>query len=178
MDCKFECPQRSSKKRAIVETKSPLLERYEHPTSANTSINNVKLLNVQTLDRRAVPESYSDKGLRYYNLWKDRTDAVEDEIYPCTFDQDFTVVGSITTTSPVLAIREVLQAEGYAGARNYLAITLSAPPEFPIADFSNTISSIEGVFLANANDRGERPVGPNLPNGQAPIQWQFSMSPG
>ena len=51
---------------------------------------------------------------------------------------------------------------------------MRGPKEQPIADFSNTISAQEGVFLANGNDRGARTPENLPPDGRDPIEWQFS----
>ncbi|KAJ5355552.1 uncharacterized protein N7496_012764 [Penicillium cataractarum] len=74
-------------------------------------------------------------------------------------------IKSLHRAQPVRAIRSILQDAGYSPDREYLAISIVGPKDDPIADFINTVSVSQGVFLANANNRGDPPV-----------PWQFSTS--
>jgi hypothetical protein len=197
MDCKFNCPGTSSMKRAVPERHELSLKRDDEskrdlkdhlirepsPTTNNDpSPVNEQLFEMRVLDRRA-PHSaawvkYAPSGVIYYQAWQDKTG--DDAVYPCNFDDEF-VVEPILSVFPASGIRDTLQAAGYGVGREYYAITAVGPKDGAIADFVNTISATQGVFLANANNRGALPsdpadpmYNPNFPNGREPVPWQFS----
>lgn len=201
MDCKFDCPSPSSKKRAVAERLEPFLERdddskrdlknhvarYPSPTTDNDpSPVDEQLFDVRALNPRAPHGAawvkYAPSGARYYQAWQDKTG--DDAVYQCNFDDDFDVTLPVKFVLPARGIQPALQAEGYGIGREYYAITATGPKnaaDGPFADFSNTISATQGVFLANANSRGALPSDPNdpmynpaFPNGRQPVPWQFS----
>jgi hypothetical protein len=69
----------------------------------------------------------------------------------------------LNRAQPASGIRGNPQEAGYGTGREYLAVSIEGPKDNLIADFTNTISATQGVFLANANDRGSPRVA-----------WQFS----
>ncbi|MCJ1471609.1 hypothetical protein MMC13_000249 [Lambiella insularis] len=201
MDCKFDCPGPSSKKRTIAERHERFLERDDEskqdrrnflardpsPTTNNDpSPVDEQLFDVRPLNRRAPHGAawvkYAPSGAKYYKAWQDKTGP--DAVYQCNFDDDFDVTLPVKFVPPARGIQPALQAAGYGVDREYYAITASGPrnaADGPIADFQNTISATQGVFLANANNRGALPsdpqdpmYNPKFPDGRQPVPWQFS----
>lgn len=193
MDCTFDCPAPSSKKRdiAIEDSTQARPNNLNHRTPSATTNNPPTKVEDQLFDIRAlyprIPHGaawtkYAPSGVRYYQAWKDKTGP--DAVYQCNFEDDFEITLPVKLALPARGIRDTLQAEGYGIDREYYAITAIGPKnaaDGPYADFQNTISSSQGVFLANANNRGALPSDPadpmytdTHPNGRDPVPWQFS----
>ena len=193
MDCKFECVVAHSKRSFDVHKrkssdepqKSPHRINTRGPTMTDRTPSQVDhdLLEYRALSKRASPiwVKYAASGARYYKQWQHKTG--DDAVYQCNFEEEFNIESdAVKKVRPVENIRSVLTSLGYSTDREYYAITLTGPKgDNFIAQFSNTISSSQGVFLANANDRGALPsdptalkFNPDLPGGRAPLPWQFS----
>lgn len=192
MDCKFPCSIPNSKRsldgltqdqplpddlRDGIYGRSPSSTLDETPSPIDE---NIHLL----YDRAhgAAWVKYAPSGVRYYQAWQDQTGP--DVVYQCNFEDDFDVRLPVKFVPPASSIRPTLQQQGYSVGREYYAIVANGPKnsaDGTYADFTNTISASQGVFLANANDRGALPSDPNdprynpqYPNGRAPVPWQFS----
>ena len=194
----MDCPGPSSKKRAVAERLGPFLEqddewkrdlkdnlaRYPSPTTDNDpSPVDEQLFHVRALNPRA-PRcaawiQYAPSGARYYQAWQDKMG--DDAVYQCNFEHDFDITLSVKSAPPARVIQPALQAAGYGIGREYYAIRATGPKNAPVADFTNTISATQGVFLANDNDRGALPSDPDDPmynpsftTARQPVPWQFS----
>lgn len=169
IDCLFDCPALdNSEKRDVVEhhdeewkqdLKSPSPTISNDPSPIAEQLYEIRDVNPQ-VSHGAAWVKYAPSGARYFREWQDKTGA--DIVYPCNFDDFFNIV-SLNRAQPASGVRAILQEAGYGTSREYLAISIEGPKDNPIADFTNTISATQGVFLANANDRGSPPVA-----------WQFS----
>ena len=196
MDCKFPCVLPSSK-RSLGEMPDSFLEVDQ---AFRRDVDNIVARSpTSTIDGDPSPVDeelhlllprahgaawvkYAPSGARYYQAWKDKTGP--DAVYQCNFDDDFDVDLPVKFVPPASGIRESLQSEGYSIGREYYAIKAVGPKnaaDGPYADFTNTISASQGVFLANANNRGALPsdptdpqYNPKFPDGRAPVPWQFS----
>lgn len=193
MDCKFDCVVLNSKRSVHVDKREPT-NRFRDlsqeiavrdPTLTDRSPSPVDddLLEYRDLSKRASSlwVKYAASGAKYYQNWQQKTG--DDIVYQCNFDEQFNVLSdAVKKVPPAMKIRPVLSSLGYSTGREYYAISLTGPKgDAPIADFTNTISASQGVFLANANDRGALPSDPTSPNfspafpqGRDPVPWQFS----
>ena len=197
MDCKFSCLEPQTKRSLTSSTEDSLkdsqqkfprdphiaLRRNPTPTLETTPSpidENLHILYARA--HSAAWVKYAPSGARYYQAWKDKTGP--DAVYQCDFSADFDVTLPVKFVPPAPNIRATLQSEGYGIGREYYAITAVGPKnaaDGPYADFTNTISASQGVFLANANNRGALPAdpadpqyNPAFPDGRAPVPWQFS----
>lgn len=177
MDCTFDCPGPSRKRaaarkygrfRRIAQYASkPSSILHGVPSKVDEHLHNVRALS----DHGPAWQKYAPSGARYYAEWQAKTGP--DAEYPCNFEEEFSIE-PIQKVRPVTLIRDTLQSEGYGIDREYYSISMSGPKSNPIADFTNTISASQGVFLANANSRGALPTSDDLPTGRPPITQQFS----
>ncbi|CEJ62700.1 hypothetical protein PMG11_11193 [Penicillium brasilianum] len=169
IDCLFDCPAPdNSEKRDMVEhhdkgwkqdLKSPSPTIGNDPSPSVEQLYEIRDLNPQA-SHGAAWVKYAPSGARYFKEWQEKTG--NDIVYSCDFDDFFNVV-ALNRAQPASGIRGILQEAGYGTGREYLAVSIEGPKDNPIADFTNTISATQGVFLANTNDRGSPPVA-----------WQFS----
>ncbi|THC92373.1 hypothetical protein EYZ11_008163 [Aspergillus tanneri] len=192
MDCKFECSAlaASSGKRDmhgdddkigredVKSNPSPTTANY-NPTPIDEHLFKMQGALSRRINHGAAWVKYAPSGARYYKAWQDK--AGEDTVYQCNFDNDFELHSPVKRVQPVRGIRPVLEGAGYSIGREYYAVSAYGPKDNPISDFTNTISASQGVFLANANNRGALPSDPadpryisTFPNGRDPIPWQFS----
>ena len=197
MDCKFDCTIPKSKR--SVEKQDERFhksKRNDDPrhflvTDPSKTVNTPSPVDEHLFDVRDLYSrvnhgeawvKYAPSGAKYYKAWQDKTG--DDAPLQCNFDDAFDVTLPVRFVSPARGIRPVLVDQDYGIGREYYAITATGPKnaaDGPIADFSNTISATQGVFLANANNRGALPsdpadplFNPLFPNGRKAIPWQFS----
>jgi hypothetical protein len=121
---------------------------------------------------------FAPKGLRYYKMLQDK--GMEDANDPkmCELDAYFEVRD--LTKSAARAKNKLFEKIGITATKSYYAVTADGPApgqakngeDEKIADFQNTISAEQGVFFANANDRGERKDGDKVT--RKPIPYQMS----
>lgn len=193
MDCKFDCVVPNSKRSVSVDRRKWNDEIGDSAQQINVRDSTITdrtpsrvdhdLVEYRDLSKRASSTwvKYAASGARYYKNWQDKTG--DDVIYQCNFEEEFNVLSdAVKKVLPAPKIRPVLSSLGYSIGRDYYAITLTGPKgDGPIADFTNTISASQGVFLANANNRGALPSDPSdpaynsdFPDGRKPVPWQFS----
>ncbi|KAJ5900403.1 uncharacterized protein N7473_004473 [Penicillium subrubescens] len=139
--------------------KSPSPTIGNDPSPSVEQLYKIRDLNPQA-SHGAAWVKYAPSGARYFKEWQEKTG--DDIGYPCDFDDFFNVV-ALNRAQPASGIRGNPQEAGYGTGREYLAVSIEGPKDNLIADFTNTISATQGVFLANANDRGSPRVA-----------WQFS----
>ena len=72
-------------------------------------------------------------------------------MYQRNFKEDFYIM-PINNSKPAKGMRLVLSANGYGIEKEYFAMIATGSKGGAIADFSNTMSASQGVFLANANN--------------------------
>ena len=178
MDCKFNCPG-PSQKRAIVRNyrrflgdaqnaSNPSSTLQGDPSTVDGHLHDVRALS----DHGPAWQKYAPSGARYYAEWQAKTGP--DAEQPCNFEEEFDI-GPVKRTRPAEPIRKLLESEHYSIDNEYFSIVLSGPKSNKIADFTNTISASQGVFLANANDRGALSPVDYPPDGRPPIPQQFSQ---
>ena len=136
-------------------------------------------------DHGAAWQKYAPSGAAYYAAWQAKTGPDADYQCDSNFEQQFNVAANPPKIcSPVNSVKPLLSSLGIGTGKDYYYISLSGPQnaaDGTQADFTNTISPAQGVFLANANDRGALPSDPNdpmynpdFPNGRQPVPYQFS----
>lgn len=197
MDCTFDCPgpgKPQKREVAVPFGHSPGIEEesrrnmFARDPSATTDDGptaiDEHLFDVRALtDHGAAWQKYAPSGARYYAAWQAKTG--DDAVYQCNFEDDFNInQDPPKLVSPARSVQPLLSSLGIGIGKEYYAISVTGPKnaaDGPIADFTNTISATQGVFLANANNRGALPAdptdpnyNPDFPNGRQPVPWQFS----
>ena len=188
MDCTFHCPgpEKPQKREVAVPFGHPLVIEEEYrrnifarnpsattddsPTAIDEHLFDVRALT----DHGAAWQKYAPSGARYYAAWQAKTG--NDAVYQCEFDEYFNTVRPVALDYPADAIEPLLSSLGIGVGYEYYDIWVNGPRNRPIANFRNTISASQGVFLAEDNDRGALLPGEDrrFPTGRAPIPWQFS----
>lgn len=122
---------------------------------------------------------FAPKGFRYYKMLQEKPmeDAAEPKM--CELDDYFDVrKGNPTAARAKNALFEKI---GVTPTKSYYALMVVGPKEGKskngekekIADFQDTLSTEQGIFFANANDRGERKDKDGVVT-QKPIPYQMS----
>lgn len=139
----------------------------------STSIPRVyNVSHIRVLYKRAehnhVWKTYAPKGFRLFKQLQDHP--LEDKVERpmCELDSFFDV-----TIGQTKALRPrkytLLEKAGIQATDSYTAVMAVGPKDNSIAEFQNTISAEQGIFLANAKNRGE-----DKSKGQKPIPHQMS----
>lgn len=162
-DCEFDCSIPNEKKRTLAvpfgdvdhqlwspAAKTPSWTRDRLPSSVEENLLQIRAKHSKAWDR------YWEKGVQYYKEWQDKTG--NDVVLPCDFESYFDIRYN-RLREPRSYIRDLLTQEGFNTEREYYATNVVCPKDAPIADFTNTVSGTAGVFLANANTRGDTAQG-------------------
>ena len=138
------------------------------------------LFNVRALsDRGKDWQQYISSDTRYYKKWQQKLG--DDTSYPCNLNNILIFNEPAKLVLSARSIREILITEDLSLERNYYAIATKDPKNESIADFQNTISSNNRIFLANGNNRNyllsdskDLLFESVFPNSCASVLWHFS----
>ncbi|CAO2649271.1 Nn.00g066560.m01.CDS01 [Neocucurbitaria sp. VM-36] len=122
---------------------------------------------------------FAPKGLRYYKMLQEKP--MEDAQDPkmCELDDYFNVERGDPTTP--LSKNHLFEKIGLTPTKSYYALMVFGPKkgkskdgeQEEIGDFQDTLSAEQGVFFANANDRGEEKDANGVVT-RKPIPYQMS----